>query len=86
MMSKGKQDLRYIYTSEDANKFQRYAFYIQFNLYEKEMKKVDFDINGISIEENIIYLLMDDSSLKEYFDKNCKNIFSNERVYLYRLN
>lgn len=82
----GKQDLRYIYTSEDANKFQRYAFYIQFNLYEKEMKKVDVDINGISIEENIIYLLMDDSSLKEYFDKNCKNIFSNERVYLYRLN
>lgn len=79
-------NLTYIYTEEDRNLYQRYAFYLQYNLYGESMQKLECsDQKDIELEQNTVYVVMEDSSLMETMNKKCTLLYSNKRVNLFQL-
>lgn len=79
------EKLVYVSLANKADVYSRYAFYIQFNLYDKHMEReIISNFEDIEIVENIIYLVMNDYDLYKYFDQNFEVIYSNERVGLFR--
>lgn len=84
--TKNTNSLSYIYSDKDRNWYQRYAFYIQFNLHQYNMQKIErTDLDGLKPEKDAIYIVMEDSSLKDEFNTMCELLYSNERVNLFGL-
>lgn len=80
------EDLVYVYSKEDNNGFSRYAFYMQFNLYEKEFKKIEREeLEKEGLNNDTIYIVMQDSSLMDIFKNECEHLYSNARINLFRL-
>lgn len=78
--------LAYLYTAEDRNLYQRYAFYLQYNLYEESIQKLECSgQEDIELEPNTVYVVLEDSSLKEMMNKKCVLLYSNKRVNLFQL-
>ena len=50
------------------------------------MQKIErTDLDGLKPEKDVIYIVMEDSSLKDEFNTMCELLYSNERVNLFGL-
>lgn len=76
--------LSFVYSPEQ-NKFNKLAFYIQYNLYDKSIEKEEADnFGGFNVKDNTIYIVMNDSDLYQEFEQNCEALYSNGLVGLFR--
>lgn len=78
--------LAYVYSDEDSNLYYRYAFYIQYHLYQMDMQKIKcHDLKDLTPTNSVIYIVMEDSTLKEEFLRTYELLYNNECIYLFRL-
>lgn len=79
-----ENEIYYAYLTKESNKYKRYAYYIQFNMYQTEIKRIAVEKSSdIKMEEGVTYIVMSGSALMEEFKKQGDLVCSSGVVNLF---